>query len=133
MPLFSGLSGNLYFSKWRKRHQRMRELARPIAPSVRRTVIFQGLDLRQTVRRRQKFSVLEKGVPNNAHRKEPEKNGADAVEPERELWAGQTLGAGSGDPAVAKMNDEADEHKKRLKHDRLREVRLIRADKGRHQ
>ena len=59
----------------------MREMARPIVPSVRRTVMLEGMDLRQTARRRRKFSVLEKGVPDNAHRKEPEKNGADAVEP----------------------------------------------------
>lgn len=97
------------------------------------TVMQEGLDLRQTARCRREFSALEKGVPDNTHRKQPEKNGADAVEPERELGAGQTLGSRHGDPAVAKMHDEADEHKKRRKHDRLREVRLIRADEGRHQ
>ena len=59
----------------------MREVARPIVPSVRRTVMLEGMDLRLTVRRRRKFSALEKGVPDNAHRKQPEKNGADAVEP----------------------------------------------------
>ena len=91
------------------------------------------LDLRQTARCHREFSALEKGVPDNAHRKQPEKNGADAVEPERELWAGEPLGAGSGDPAVAQMHDEADEHKKRRKHDRLGQIGLIRADKGRHQ
>ena len=93
----------------------------------------EGLDLRQTARCRREFSALEKGVPNNTHRKQPEKNGADTVEPERELWAGEPLGARRGDPAVAQMHDEADEHKKRLKHDRLRQIGLIRADEGRHQ
>ena len=111
----------------------MREMARQISLSVRRTVMLEGLDPRHEGRARSKFSALEKSVPDNTHRKEPEKNGADAVEQERKLWAGEALGAGRGDPAVAQMHDEADEHKKRRKHDRLREVRLIRADKGRHQ
>ena len=95
--------------------------------------MLQGMDLRQTARCQREFSALEKGVPDNTHRKEPEKNGADAVEPKGELWAGEPLGAGSGDPAVAQMHDEADEHKKRRKHDRLRQIGLIRADEGRHQ
>ena len=89
----------------------MREMARQIAPSKRRTLIFQRMDLRQKERSRRKFSALEKSVPDNTHRKEPEKNGADAVEPKRKLWAGEPLGARRGDPAVAQMHDEADEHK----------------------
>ena len=95
--------------------------------------MLQGMDLRQTARCQREFSALEKSVPDNAHRKEPEKNGADAVEPKGEPWAGEPLGAGSGDPAVAQMHDEADEHKKRQKHDRLGQVGLLRADEGRHQ
>ena len=64
--------------------------------------MLQGMDLRQTARCQREFSALEKSVPDNAHRKEPEKNGADAVEPKGEPWAGEPLGAGSGDPAEPK-------------------------------
>ncbi|WP_417214152.1 hypothetical protein, partial [Sutterella wadsworthensis] len=71
MPLFSGLSGNLYFSKWKERHQRMREMARQISLSVRRTVMLEGLDPRHEGRARSKFSALEKSIPDNTHRKEP--------------------------------------------------------------
>ena len=50
-------------------------------PSVQRTAMVQGMELRQNGRYRSEISALEKGVPDNAHRKQPEKNGADAVEP----------------------------------------------------
>lgn len=72
----------------------MREITSPIAPSVRRTVMLQGMDLRQTTRCQREFSALEKSVPDNAHAG-VEKNGADARLGQRP-WAGEPLGAGSG-------------------------------------